>query len=100
VAGRRPKTPERILSNTERLGALIAVLELDERGTALAGVALTLAAFLDEGAGMATAAVARELRATVEALTDDGGDAADDALEGMSTPIRDSPKSRKGNART
>lgn len=41
---------------------------------ALSASALVLAQALDKGAGLATAAVARELRATVEALTKGGGD--------------------------
>jgi hypothetical protein len=89
----------RPVTNVERLDALIGSLPLDKRGEALAGLALTLAAFLDEGAGMATAAVARELRATVEALTNDGDDEAEDVLAGLSSPVRDISKSRKGNAR-
>lgn len=44
----------------------------------MAEAALTLAKTLDEGAGLATAAVARELRATLvklaEGTGDDGGD--------------------------
>ena len=50
---------------------------LDEIGEARAALALNLAATLDAGAGMAAAAVARELRATLTELApteEDGGD--------------------------
>lgn len=97
AARRRSKPPP--LTNTDRVERLISTLDLDERGDAFAGVALTLAGYLDEGAGMATAAVARELRATVEALTSDGGDAADDVLAGLSTPVRHPAKPAKANPR-
>jgi hypothetical protein len=46
----------------------------------LVATALTLARKLDEGAGLATAAVARELRVTVDVITQSGGDDDDDAL--------------------
>ena len=41
-------------------------------GQALAATALVLARALNEGAGLSTAAVARELRATLDALTAGG----------------------------
>ena len=50
---------------------------LDEIGEARAALAVNLAATLDAGAGMAAAAVARELRATLTELApteEDGGD--------------------------
>lgn len=58
-------------------------------GEALSELALTLARALDDGAGMATAAVARELRAVLNDLAgsvvhdDDGLDAF------LSSPVRD-----------
>jgi hypothetical protein len=62
----------------------------------LAEVAKTLARSLDDGAGLATAAVARELRATMLALTktDGGGDDGwDSLLTQLSTPLGDAPPS-------
>lgn len=48
----------------------------------LVATALTLARKLDEGAGLATAAVARELRCTVDALMKTGEE-GDDELTGF-----------------
>jgi hypothetical protein len=48
--------------------AYLASLDLDERSTVLAAVALNLATSLDVGAGMATAAVSKELREVLAAL--------------------------------
>ena len=50
------------------LTALLATLRLDHAGAVRAAVALTLARKLDQGAGLAVAAVGREYRAAVEAL--------------------------------
>jgi hypothetical protein len=56
----------------------------------LAELALKLAESLDEGAGLATAAVARELRQTLEAMAPKGTDDSDDEfaqfLAGLSQP--------------
>lgn len=55
----------------------------------LVATALTLARKLDEGAGLATAAVARELRCTVEAITKAGqvdDDSLDDFVNGLGMP--------------
>lgn len=52
----------------------------DHARLALAQLALTLAAHLDDGAGMAAAAVAKELRATLHDLEADGGSDPDDAF--------------------
>jgi hypothetical protein len=65
---------------------------LDKPDAALMALALTLAETLDGGAGMATAAVARELRATLAALTpeakvDDDGFAA--LIEQLRAPVGD-----------
>jgi hypothetical protein len=60
----------------------------------LAAVADTLARTLDAGAGLATAAVARELRATLLALAGSGG-GDDDGTQGLlaelSAPVLDAP---------
>jgi hypothetical protein len=64
---------------------------------ALVATALTLARKLDEGAGLATAAVARELRAVLDVLTKTEGDDADDALNdfvnSLSSPLGHHPLS-------
>jgi len=49
---------------------------------ALVATALTLARKLDDGAGMATAAVAKELRATLDAILKEAND-DDDGLDGF-----------------
>lgn len=63
---------------------------------ALVAVAFTLARKLDEGAGMATAAVARELRETLDVLL--GGPSDDDDglsafVDGLRAPMGHSAKS-------
>jgi hypothetical protein len=57
----------------------------------LAEAAYRLARTLDEGAGLATAAVARELRATLLALKEAGGVGAraDDLAAALSSPLDD-----------
>jgi hypothetical protein len=63
---------------------------------ALIATAITLARKLDEGAGMATAAVAKELRATLDAILK-GADDDDDGLDsfvnglGLPSPMGNSP---------
>src|SRR5215203_4489686 len=68
----------------------------------LAAVADTLARTLDDGAGLATAAVARELRATLLALV--GGTGGDDdgtqtLLDQLSAPVLDGPQPVPGDVR-
>jgi hypothetical protein len=58
----------------------------------LAASAMVLAITLDDGAGLAVAAVAREHRALVAALSSQievVSDGFDDFLNGLSTPLRD-----------
>ena len=54
----------------------------------LAASALVLAAALDGDAGLATAAVARELRATLTALTSMGSDEGDDGFAALTASLR------------
>ena len=69
--------------------------EIAELPAGLSGLresALTLARTLDEGAGLATAAVARELRATMTELAkgvsrDDGPDPFDQEIAAFSRPV-------------
>ena len=61
----------------------------------LAAAALILARTLDDGAGLATAAVARELRATLLALAGTGGgddDGTQALLAELSAPVLDGPQ--------
>ncbi len=62
---------------------------LGEAHSPLGQVALTLAITLDAGAGLSTAAVARELRATLKELTPrDGGDAFQRLMDELSSEVR------------
>jgi hypothetical protein len=64
-----------------------------EGQSARVALALTLARALDDGAGLATAAVARELRAVLSELQPEevaAPDALDDLIRRLSTPPRDS----------
>jgi hypothetical protein len=63
--------------------------ELGEADGPLGHVALTLARALDEGAGMAAAAVAKEFRATLKELTPrDGGDDFQKLVDDLSSTVR------------
>ncbi len=77
-------------SNTEALRAFLAPLA--DPDPALVALAFTLAQKLDDGAGLATAAVSKEYRATLDALrpTGDTDDRAfADWLAEMSAPLVD-----------
>jgi hypothetical protein len=90
-------------SNVQAVTALLESLRsevaLDTHDEALGRLALTLAQTLDDGVGMATAAVSKELRATLAALTehhmkeDDNDD--EEQIFGADLPatVRDTPKS-------
>lgn len=74
---------------------VVDAVALTSAHVALVATALTLARKLDDGAGMATAAVARELRCTLDAIlkgaeTDDD-DALTGFLAGLSSPMEHSP---------
>lgn len=62
-------------------------------GESLAEMAYCLARMLDEGAGMAAAAVNRELRATLEDLRRLGVAGDDDFEAELSAPVRDASDS-------
>lgn len=69
--------------------ALADVPEIRPGHRALVATALTLARKLDDGAGMATAAVAKELRATLDAIlkeADDDDDGLDSFVNGLGLP--------------
>jgi hypothetical protein len=62
--------------------------ELSKRDAALGEVALKLAAQLDRGAGLATAAVAKELRQVIEVLTGGPDEDVPDFLQGAADPVK------------
>lgn len=70
----------------------IAALELKPGTASLAASAVALARKLDEDAGLATAAVARELRATMTALAppiEDGNSSdIDELVRALSAPVQ------------
>ncbi len=72
----RATAPVKIASAVRRL---ISALDLqDAEGVALGAIAHNLAVLLDEGAGMASAAVSRELRETIDRMVAlDGGENED-----------------------
>lgn len=76
-------------------GVLTAAAVVHPGHHALYAIAIALAQKLDEGAGMATAAVAAELRATLADLLvkEEGDDDADAWLRDLSTPVGDTPSS-------
>lgn len=91
-AGKQPSAPSTPGRVGKRVADLIAELreneELDTAGEALAAIAENLAANLDAGAGMATAAVAKELRATVEVMAPRKPvhDELDDIIDQLNVP--------------
>lgn len=70
-----------------------ALVTAHPMGEALAEMAYSLARTLDEGAGLATAAVNRELRANLIELTRLGVSDDDDLEDRLSTPVRDAEDS-------
>ena len=66
-----------------------ALVTVHPMGEALAEMAYSLARTLDDGAGLATAAVNRELRANLIELTRLGVSDDDDLEDRLSTPVRD-----------
>lgn len=78
--------------NEKAVRSTLKQLEVDASIDALGRLAVTLAKALDADAGMATAAVSRELRATLAELEDRNGDSTDDIsrlLAELSTPMVD-----------
>jgi hypothetical protein len=68
---------------------LRALITAHPMGEALAAMSLNLAQALDAGAGLATAAVNRELRANLLELSRLAVDDNDDLDDELSTPVRD-----------
>jgi hypothetical protein len=71
------------------IGALITAHPM---GEALAAMSLNLARTLDDGAGLATAAVNRELRANLLELSRLAVDDNDNLSDELSAPVRDAEK--------
>jgi hypothetical protein len=70
-----------------------ALISAHPMGEALAEMSFNLAHALDEGAGLATAAVNRELRANLMELSRLADDGNDDLADELSTPVRDRQES-------
>ena len=70
-----------------------ALVTVHPMGEALAEMAFTLARTLDQGAGLAVAAVNRELRANLVELASMAEDDDDDLEDRLSAPLRDHPDS-------
>jgi hypothetical protein len=88
-------TPRRRRGPVERKvrADVAALVTTHPAGEALAEVAFTLARTLDEGAGLAVAAVSRELRANLLELTRLAVDDSDDLGDELSAAVRDAPQS-------
>lgn len=76
---------------TRAVRATLRQLEVSSTTDARAQLAISLAKKLDEDAGMATAAIARELRATLADLEGrtDGGSDFDKLMAQLSAPMGD-----------
>lgn len=72
---------------------IAALITSHPMGEALAEMAFKLAQTLDEGAGLATAAVNRELRANLVELARMGVSSDDDLEDRLSAPVRDTENS-------
>ena len=68
---------------------LAALVTMHPMGEALAEMSLNLARTLDAGAGLAVAAVNRELRANLLELSKQAIDDTDDFADDLSAPVRD-----------
>jgi hypothetical protein len=86
-APRKPPAPP----NRAAVLATLSRLDADPTSDARAQLALTLADALDAGAGMATAAISKELRATLTEIEEAGlgDDQLDAFLAGLSTKVVD-----------
>lgn len=69
---------------------IAALITTHPMGEALAEMSFKLAQTLDEGAGMAVAAVNRELRNNLAELSRLAVDDGDDLADELSAPVRDS----------
>lgn len=76
-----------------------ALMTAHPMGEGLAELAYTLAHTMDAGAGLAVAAVSRELRACLNDLAGMVVDADDNLSARLSAPVRDAPDPGAGDAR-
>lgn len=88
---RTPPAPEPEMGPVEATvrSDVEALMTAHPMGESLAEMAFTLARTLDRGAGLAVAAVNRELRANLVELARLGVDGDDDFEDQLSTPVRD-----------
>lgn len=82
-AARKPRTTAPVNVATSVRQLIAKVNRTDAEGVALGAIAFNLATLLDAGAGMSSAAVARELRETIDRMCalDAGDEDAFDAWE-------------------
>ena len=86
------KQPQHGPVETAVRGDIDAIDVTGSTARSLAAAAINLAAKLDADAGMATAAVSRELRETLKALADAAGDDdGSDLLAELSSQVGDTP---------
>jgi hypothetical protein len=71
---------------------IASVMTAHPMGEALAEMSYNLARALDDGAGLATAAVNRELRANLTELARLAVNDSDDLADELSAPVRDTPE--------
>ena len=90
-----PRVPRRKIGPVERQvkSDIAALVTEHPMGEALAAMSLNLAQTLDAGAGLATAAVNRELRANLLELSRLAVDDNDDLDAELSAAVRDEPES-------
>lgn len=93
MAGRKSQAPAYGPVESKVRADVEALVTAHPMGEALAEMAFTLARTLDEGAGLAVAAVNRELRANLVELARLGVDGDDDLDDQLSTPVRDEEES-------
>ena len=88
-AGKRPDSGPILRATTVHL----AELDIDPNVSPLAAVALNLAAYLDAGAGLASAGVSKELRAVLAQLEPAEQPDADPELDELLAPLEHAKKS-------
>lgn len=98
VASQKSDVPEKPGPVEEKVRSDVAALVTTHpMGEALAAMAFALARTLDNGAGLAVAAVNRELRANLLELAGMVDDDDEDLDALLSSPVRDSPDAGEGD---
>lgn len=85
----KPTVSDLFGPNRDAVSRLLAGIDLDAHQAAQAAVALTLARQLDDGAGMATAGIAKQLLATLELIVGPSEDDDDDLVGRLRAPVGD-----------